>query len=312
MSTAHDASQPIFIRVLRISLMELTGEQAGGDGKVYRHGNESSLDRVGATHDAVLGDEEDDRPKSTGETGSDGPGREDRGHALAAVPAPVDAVGADAGDADADDSAHDGVGGRDGQTGLGCDSQVEGRADEGAGHGQHEHGRVVLEELERDDLCADGVGDAGADGHGTGELHDGCDAHGLPHGERPGRDRGRERVGDIIGTWAGGSACRTAMETRQWRPYRCSRRRGRRRGGRRRRCSRTGEGTPLRVAVKVKRQDNECQDDTIKKKRRDRCRRRPSSSSALSEERAEEIRESERRGGEGEGRKRKLRRRREP
>lgn len=36
--------------------------------------------------------------------------------------------------------------------------------------------------------------------NGTTKFHDRCNHHGLHHGQRPRRDGGRERVGDIVGT----------------------------------------------------------------------------------------------------------------
>lgn len=51
-----------------------------------------------------------------------------------------------------------------------------------------------------DDTVLDGVGDTSSDENSSTELADGGGQASLLHSERLGRDRGREGVGDIVGS----------------------------------------------------------------------------------------------------------------
>ena len=88
------------------------GQDARRDEEEERDEDEAGPQRVLPLQDAVLRDQEQDGAEATGDAGRDGPGGEDLRDAL---PAPVDAVGAESGDAGPDDAADDGMPGRMGQ-----------------------------------------------------------------------------------------------------------------------------------------------------------------------------------------------------
>jgi hypothetical protein len=158
------------------------------------------LDGIARREDEVLRDEEQDGADDGGDPRGDGPRAEDLGDA---GPAPADIGPADGGDAGADEAADDGVCGADGQAVAGGDGE-EGRGrDDGTHHGEQENGRVVVVQVRVDDLGADGLGDARADGRGAGELHDARDGDGLLHGQGARRDGRCEGVGDIVGAYKG-------------------------------------------------------------------------------------------------------------
>jgi hypothetical protein len=114
-------------------------------------------------------DHENNGSKATRDTMSNTPGREDRRNALER---PVHSLGTSSSNTDPDNTSHDGVSGGYGHGEASRNSKIGRRANDRTSHTEHEHRRIVLEELEGDDLGADGIRDTRADEHGTGEFHD--------------------------------------------------------------------------------------------------------------------------------------------
>lgn len=136
----------------QLQTVQLTSQEAGCQSEVEGNGVEGLLDRVRPQHNAVLGDEEDDRRKDTCDARRTYPGKEDGRDTL---DAPVDGPRARGGNAHADDGAHDRMRGAYGETEPRSECQVDRRGHNSTDHAEQEHGRVVLEELRLDDLCAD-------------------------------------------------------------------------------------------------------------------------------------------------------------
>lgn len=152
------------------------GEEGSSDAKVDGGEVETLPDGLASKHNTVLGDEEDDGTKGTSQTGGDDPGEEDRDDTRADALVelrPVDAINANQSNTHANDTTHDGVGGRDGETDASAHGEVQGGGDDGAHHAQHQEGGIILELVNVDDLCSDGIGDSGADADGSCELEDG-------------------------------------------------------------------------------------------------------------------------------------------
>jgi hypothetical protein len=71
------------------------------------------------------------------------------------------------------------MGGRYGHGKASCNGEVGDQSNDCTCHTEHEYRGIIQEQVEGDDLGADGVRDARADEHGTGEFHDRGNAHGL-------------------------------------------------------------------------------------------------------------------------------------
>jgi hypothetical protein len=177
---------------------ELTGEDSSCEAEVDRHHEEGGSDWVLALQDTVLGDGEDNGTENSSKSRSDGPGSENLGNTL---PAPGDVVCSNCRDTHADNTTHDGVGGGNRHTKTGSNGQVNRGSDKGTGHSDHENRRVLLEEGDVHNLGANGIGNTTSNTDSTCEFHDCGQAHSLPQGHRPRRDRRSPRVGDIVGSY---------------------------------------------------------------------------------------------------------------
>ena len=62
------------------------------------------------------------------------------------------------------------MGGRDGHTNLGSKGEVEGGSNDSADHAQHEQGGGLVEGVDVDNLCPDGIGDTTTDTDGASEF----------------------------------------------------------------------------------------------------------------------------------------------
>lgn len=181
---------------------------------------ECTLYGVGLLENHHSGEGEEDDTEDGGYPWRYNPGGKDLRNAR---PAPVDVVDANGCGRSAGDAADDGMRRRDGHAVSRSEGEEYGRADDGAHHDEEEHLWVALVVLGLDDLGADCVGHTGADGYAACKLTDSCQCHGLLQGQRPRRDRRRERVGDIVGPYRsrGGVSFRRIQDKSLWA---CSRR----------------------------------------------------------------------------------------
>lgn len=165
------------------------GKKGGSDTEVDGSEEETLPDGLASKHDSILGDEEDDGTKGTSQTGRDDPSEEDRhdtrADALVEL-GPVNTIGANQSDTHANNTAHDGVSSRDGKTNASTEGEVDGRGDNGAHHAKHEEGGIILELVNVDDLCSDGISDSGTDTDGSCEFEDGSQGHSLEVGDGSG------------------------------------------------------------------------------------------------------------------------------
>lgn len=131
--TAKDASHELPLghrlglgQVRRALEDDVLEHDTESDKHVDREHLETALERVGRLEHDVLDGEVDEGSKDTREDGRSDPRDGDLGKA---VPAPVDGAPAGGSDGDTDDTADDGVGGRDGETEVGGDKNGGRRAD---------------------------------------------------------------------------------------------------------------------------------------------------------------------------------------
>ncbi len=174
------------------------GADGTGDKEEEGRGIDGPGRRVLAHVDHHLDEHEDD----ASEAGRDGRGHTETGEngteSLTVIPAPLDLGSTDSGDTDAGNSRDERVGRRDVGGVLGAPHDPRRRGSESAGESKHLDAGVVLEGRVGNNAVLDGIRGTGADGDGTDHLEDGTQNHGLSVGDRPGRDTGGPRVGDIV------------------------------------------------------------------------------------------------------------------
>lgn len=155
-----------------------SADRAGNEEK-ERRGPDSPGDGVLAHMHNQLDQHEGDGSKG---------GRDGRRHAQtgkdgsetsALVPAPLDAAGANGGNANTSERRDEGVGGRDVGGVARAPHHPDGGTGGGTGEGEELDAGVVLEGRDGDDAVLDGGGGTGSDGQGAEEFEDETEDHGL-------------------------------------------------------------------------------------------------------------------------------------
>ena len=137
--------------------------------------------------------------KAGGDSRSHSKTSKDSTETLSVVPSPLDFVCSSDGDTDTSNSGDERVGGRDVGRVLSAPHDPGRGGCKSAGESQHLNADIAIEGVDGNDAVLDCVGGTSTNGDSSEEFEDGAENHGLPVGDRPGRDTGSPGVGYIVG-----------------------------------------------------------------------------------------------------------------